>query len=471
MPINLKISLGTVNFTDWLRVTASKVSAPTVEVYQVYIDVPVSNYNFIIPNLDPENYYIRYYDAATDSSLGTLVAKLIVNALTGEFEYERRFYTVDGPGTYDPAAGDNSITDPYLIGKNVTSTFKEGFRPFDPADEYTFDDTIGKVLVTNGTVFATDEKFIVDIKYNTGGASPSTSGGLYVGTLSVTEDTKTLIATDRNKRIRCVGTISTQVITLCSLSVLAMEDGFYFDNTCGGRAVQVKLLVDGGDRISYNGFMAASDLFDEFWVSKGEHLLIRKFDNVVWEVITDYKGVKVGSRMAGGYLGMPGYLPENGMLIDGDEYPRLWWWLNNILPTTHFISDDAVTDSGYVHPPNALGQFVLHSTLKKARLPNMQGMSERGLANFTSYGGDTANRPVDYPGGFQDQMLLTHSHRVNTTGDQSGVDPGKSLQRASNNGDGYGSGIGVSTFGPFVETIGGSEQRTKNIGWIYLRHI
>ena len=140
MSVNLKVTLGTVNFTDYIHVTASKVSDPSTIVWEDWIDVPVTNYNFIIPGLDPENYYVRYYDAPTDSSLGTLQSELIVNALTGEFLYERRFYTVDGPGDYDPSDSDTGITDPYLIGKNVTGVFKEGKRYLDPESEFTFRD-------------------------------------------------------------------------------------------------------------------------------------------------------------------------------------------------------------------------------------------------------------------------------------------------------------------------------------------
>lgn len=463
--VNLKVTVGTVNYLDWLHVTASKVSVPATVVWEDWLDVPLSNFSFIIPNLDPENYYVRYYDAATSIALGTLVLELIVNGLTGDIISERRFYTVDGPGLYDPVDGATGVTDPYLIGKIVSGTFKEGFRYFEPDTEYTFDDTIGNAEIINGTTLDHGEKFIVEIKYKISSTN-SPSGGLYLGTLNVTEATKTLLAADRDKRIRLVGTIATQVITLPTLAVLALENGFYFDNACGGTAVQVKLLTDGTDRIRFNGFMAASDLFAEFWVSKGEHLLIRKFDDDFWEVITDYKGVEVGNRQAAGYVGMPGWHAEDGSLSDGDEFGRVWWWLNVILPATHVITDDTVTDIGYIHPGTAFGQFVKHSTLKKFRWPLTQSLSEKGLANFNSYGGDVANRPVDYPGGYQAEMVGPHSHpykRTRTDIVGANYEP--------NHMDG-GSARGLYT-GDDVVTgqNSGTNNRVENFGVIYMRHI
>ena len=55
---------------------------------------------------------------------------------------------------------------------------------------------------------------------------------------------------------------------------------------------------------------------------------------------------------------------------------------------------------------------------------------------------------------------------MNTTGNQGGVDPGRALQRASTNGDGYGTGAG--TAGPYIEVVGGVESRPENIGMIPL---
>lgn len=109
MAVDLKIVLGTVNYTDYLRVSAIKVSDISgTEVFVEYINTPVTNYTLIIPDLDPTNYYINFRDAPTTGDLGTLVSQAFVNAQTGEWLYERRFYRIGAlpsgrPGIAAPA--------------------------------------------------------------------------------------------------------------------------------------------------------------------------------------------------------------------------------------------------------------------------------------------------------------------------------------------------------------------------------
>jgi hypothetical protein len=479
MSVNLRCSIGTVNYTDWLHVTASKVSSPTVTAWETWIKVPFVNDNFVIPNLDPENYFIRYYDAPTNGALGQIRLELIANALTSSTIYERRFYTTGGSNTGDPIDGGFTITDPYLINKNVIGLFKEGFRYLKPTVEYNFIDAIGQINKQDGISYSTGEVAIVDVKYSIGDTAPALQGGLYsAGILNVTQATKTILAADINKKVRCVGSIATQFITLPSLASIATGDGLYFDNTCGGVAIQVKILLPGSDRIQYNGFMAASDLFAEFWVSKGEHLKITKIDANYWNADTDYKGVCVGERYAAGYLGMPGTIPEDSITIyDGDELGRVWWWINNVLPSTHVITDDAVI-TAYTHPADKVGLFVKHSTLKKFRTPNTQDVSERGLYFFEQRGID-GGRPYDYPGGFQNEMILLHGHPVGYSREQNGqkdptgyipLDASAPLEiHTPNTGapNTVTSDLSTNAVGGF----GGGEQRVKNIGVIFVRRI
>jgi hypothetical protein len=51
MSVDLKIVLGTVNYTDYLRVSAASVSAPLTEVFVDYINTPITNLAFVIPAL------------------------------------------------------------------------------------------------------------------------------------------------------------------------------------------------------------------------------------------------------------------------------------------------------------------------------------------------------------------------------------------------------------------------------------
>lgn len=477
MSVNLKVTLGTVNYTDFLHVTAAKVSAPGTIVWETWIDVPVTNYNFVIPNLDPENYIISYYDAPTDSDLGELRMQLIVNALTSEFLYEKRYYKTDRGNDGDPVNGSRVIADDYLIGKTITEVFKEGFRELVPDDEYVFDDEAGEIT-TEDTIseFATDEVIIVTLRYAAGTIASSTGTPLYAGTLDVTEDFKTLTSDDRNKRIRCVGSDSTQEITLPALSSLAVDDGFLFDNCCGGAAKQVVIAFPDTDRLLFNGFTGEADLFATFWISKGEVLKIVKYtyESVSrWELVTEYKGVNVGERFAATLKTHPNTLPEDGSLQTASAHPRLAYWLQFLVPATHLIIDNDITSDTWSRPAGKNGLFAVNADYSFFRMPDTQNLSERGLKDFNTYGiGTDAERLYNYPGGQQDDQNKAHSHRVNTTGNQGGVDPGRALQRGSTNGDGYGAnGTGIGTGGPYIEEVGGDEVRVKNFGVIYLRRI
>lgn len=476
MSITLKVTLGTVNYTDFLHVTASKVASPASIAWQTWIDVPVTNYNFIIPGLDADMYYIRYYDAPTDVALGSLVAELVVNALTGDVLYERRFYTVDGPASFDPVAGDTKITDPYLVGKTVAGVFKEHFRPLDPADEYTFDDTTGELEDITGAVFAAGEKMVVDIKYNGGVTSSSTTGGLYTSTLTITTATRTLLNTEINSRVRLLGSGTTQTITLPLLATIADDGGFLFDNTVGGLPVEATIATGGSDVIKYNGFTGTLQSLAALWAHRGEHLLLRKYTDVDtvtewWEVILDYKGQHVGERLNPTYNSHVGTLPENGALIDGLLYPRLYWWIKNVLPANEKYVDDTIASIGGTHTANRRGQFCVHATLPRFRMPDTQGLVDKGLKNFTTFNTDTTNRPVDYPGGIQVEMVKEHEHYMFSPVDNSGT-PYTSTNHGFGGNTSY--NMSGSSGTPTVYRTGkgigtGSQQRVDNNGMVFCR--
>jgi hypothetical protein len=406
MSVSLKINLGTINYTEFIHVSVCKVSAPTVVSWEDWIPVPVTNYNFVVPGLDPDVYYVNYYDASTDSDMGAIVSQFEVSALTNEYQYEIRHYTCGGPNPGDPADGDSAIVDPYFGSKTITDCFQESFRSLKPGDEYDATTTPDTIALLNGHTFSTGEVFTVTIKYATGvlGGGGSSTGGLYAGTMDVADVTKTLVAGDKNKRVRLTCATTKQAITLCTLASLTIDDGFYFDNSCGGKAIQVKIFTNGGDRILYSGFDLADDEFAEFWVGKGEKLLLRKVSDLYWECILDYAGVGVGKIEMGMFYGQAGYLPFDFTEVDGDEYGRLWWYINNVLPNTSYITDDA----GVVIAAR-VGQFIIKPTTKKILLPNWQDKSVKGLKDFDAYGAD-ATRLYDYPGGFQAQKPVPHRH-------------------------------------------------------------
>jgi hypothetical protein len=463
--MDLKFVLGTVNYADYLRVSLAKVSDPGTETYITYINTPVTNYTLVIPNIDPVNYYINFRDAPDNVSLGTLVSQAFVNGQTGEWLYERRFYTIGSlPVGASIDAGYTTLTDTYLVNRNVSGVFKEGFRYLEITTEYTFDPTNGIIPLVGGN-FSDGEKFIVEIKYNTG-VNNQTVSALFGDTIQITSSTYSVLGTDKGKRFKLDSESVTQEVTLPALSSITTGDPFYFEHKGVGIQAQTRIKTNGSDKILYNGFNLDPNELSELWVSKGESLYLRKEDPY-WEVIFDYAGKNVGHRMAATFAGHVNYVPEDGRLMDGDEHPALWWWISNILPSSHKITDDTVVTGGYTHPADKLGLFVVHSTLKKFRMPNTQGLSEKGLADFDSYGGDAANRPYDYPGGYQADDVKSHGHRIKVGGSNS-PDPVVAL-RKSNLSDGYSNGTGGG--GNLIEATGAAENRVKNFGVIYLRRI
>ena len=458
---DLKIVLGTVSYTDYLRVSAAKVSDPGTEVFIEYINTPVTNYTLVIPGLDPDNYYINFRDAPTTSDLGTLISQAFVNAQSGEWEYERRFYEV-GALPSGVTIVDKVLNDPYLVNRNVTGVFKEGFRYLDPDTEFTFDDATGDVELVPATLdFSGGEKFVIEVKYSVATSTTTTAAGAFAATVTVTGATYSVLSTDKYKRhcLDCSG--ATQVVTLPALSSIATGDYFPFEHKRNGVQAQSKILFNGTDKVYFNGFDGLTEL-TELWIAKGESVYLRK-EGSFWEIVFEYNGTRVGERMAGTFNGHTNWVPEDGRLMDGDEHPALYWWIRNILPSTHYVSDSGVAGGGYTHPAGKEGMFVIHPTLKAFRMPNTQGYSEKALLDFETFGADP-DRTYDYPGGTQAGQVGEFTEVIQVPKGYSYTGSPNTLR--------FGNGSSNPENKDWTITFNdGKENRVKNFGVIYLRRI
>lgn len=457
---NIDLSVGQINITaNWLIARARKVSDPLVEITREEYPSPLAaSFNVLLPpsgSIDPVNYYVDFYESSDGSTLDSLLATFVVNAKSNLIVEETRFYKGGGAGTADPPAFGDTLTDPYLDGKTIARVFKEGpGRPLVP-EAYTYKEwelvTGGGIKLLNGAIFGQDEVIAIVISY-LGQQTNVSAGNLYNGVVTKTATT-TLTSTDRNKRIRCVGASSRMVITLESLA--AVPDGtFYHFTHNDGNQLQTKIIPAGGNTITY-----FTQTFTELTISPGEYLRVEKVGSI-WEAVLVHSGIlQVGERFSGTWKDHPNCKPEDGTLYDGDDYPRIWWWINNKLPSTHVITDDTVINGGYTHPSGKHGLFVKHSTQKKFRVPNTQGWSERGMASFTTYNADSS-RTYDYPGGTQPEMIGPHDH--NLPRDGGGSSDIQSLVVTANSDEGL-SGLSKTGLGD------GTENRVKNIGVVYLR--
>jgi hypothetical protein len=312
----------------------------------------------------------------------------------------------------------------------------------------------GGIELQGGLQFSQDETYTIEISYLVDQSIAATSGGLYSGVELIDADT-TLSVSYRNKRLRTEASASsTLVVTLESIA--SVPDGtFYHFTNNGGTHNQTRVLPAGSETIKYNG-----ENYPEMWVGKGEYLRIVRV-GIFWEAeLVHPFTLQVGERFSGTWKDHPSCKPEDvSTLYDGDEWPRIWWWIKNKLPSTHYITDDSVIGP-YSHPVERTGQFVIHSTLKKFRLPNTRIMGEKGLNNFLSYGSDP-DRAYDYPGGYQPDQV----GEVTVP-----LQKGNGYVGGGTNPDWFAPGDPAHDQGTDNIVINsGDETRVKNIGVIYMR--
>lgn len=456
----IRLGVGQVNITNHLIGVARKTTTPLViEAQESYAPPHPTTRNVVIPavgDIDPVIYYVDFYESANGSSFDLLLSQFVYDLKNNIIISERRFYVGGGPQSYDPPADQDTLTDPYLDGKTIAGVFKTGYGYLRPNTEPIIEwITIpgGGIQLQNSLVFSQDEVYCIEISYLANQTQVS-GGGLYTGVELINTNT-TLTTIHRNKRLRCESASSNMLVVTME-SVAVVPDGtFYHYTSNGGSQNQTRILPAGSETIKYNG-----ENYTELSIGKGEFVRIVKVGSI-WEAeMAHHNILQVGERFAGTWKDHPSTKPEDGTLYDGDEWPRIWWWITNKLPLTHKVTDDNVVNGGYTHPADKIGLFVVHSTLKKFRGPNTQNLSERALLNFNTYGGD-GQRVYDYPGGLQNEMVGPHLHPL--PADASGAANIQSLTHTANADE------GLSNDNLTGSNIGGTENRVKNIGIIYLR--
>lgn len=457
----IRLGIGQVNITNYLIIVARKTTTPLViEAQESYAPPHPATRNVVVPaigDLDPVIYYVDAYESVNGISFDLLLSQFVYDLKNQIVISERRFYVVGGPGANDPAPDQTILTDAYLDGKTISGVFKEGFRYLRPSTETIPDWQTyagGGIELLNNLIFSGGEVVSIEISYLADQTQVTGGSGMYSGVELI--DTNTTISiTHRNKRLRCESAAS-NVLVVTLEAIGAVADGtFYHFTSNGGSQNQTRILPNGSETIKYNG-----ENYTELSIGKGEFVRIVKTGSF-WEAeLTHHNVLQVGERFSGTWKDQPSCKPEDATLYDGDEWPRIWWWIITKLPSTHYITDDSVTGGGYVHPVGKEGLFVRHSTLKKFRMPNTQNLSERGLKNFTSYNAD-GERVYDYPGGLQHEMIGPHVHSL--PADASGAADIQSLVNSGNADE----GISASHLSGY--NIGGTENRVKNIGVIFMR--
>lgn len=421
MPV-LKLSLGQVNIVQHLIVQLRKTtSLGSVYASQSFAPPHPTTRNITFNNIDTAVYQVEFRESVDGIAVGTILATHIVEIKESIQVFERKFYTVDGPNPEDPASGQNILSDPYLNGKQIGGVFQEGFRYLvDPVDkdgnpiankEYDLHVGGGVELISPFLFTSPGQIWTIDII--TTQEVPVINLAGFLPVVDIAANT-TLISTHYNKRLRCEASGSRLVITMPSLS--STPEGMAFKFMCnGGNQFQTKIVRTGGDLFKFH-YLTPSEI--TFMV--GEFLVIEKRTingTEYWEVYDAHAGLlQVLERFDAQWKDHPNCKPADGALYDGDDWPRPYYHIINSLPLTHKIVDDTVINGGYVHPVGKEGLYVVHSTLKKFRVPNTQGWYKRNLKSFTAFNADvertmtTAGNAYDYPGGTQKDMVKDHFH-------------------------------------------------------------
>lgn len=456
----IRLGIGQVNITNHLIAVARKTTTPLViEAQKSYAPPHPATRNVVLPDvgsIDPVVYYVDFYESSNGSSFDLLLSQFVYDLKNQIVISERRFYVVGGPGATDPAPDQTILADAYLDGKTISGVFKEGFRYLRPNTE-----TIpewqphagGGIELLNNIIFSGGEVCSIEISYLANQTQIAGGSGLYTG-VGLIDFSTTLNSGHRNKRLRCESAAS-NILWVTLEPIASLADGtFYHFTSNGGAQSQTRIIPDGSETIKYNG-----ENYTELSIGKGEFVRIVKTGSF-WEAeLAHHNILQVGERFAGTWKDHPSCKPEDGALYDGDEWSRMYWWVITKLPSTHKIVDDNVINPGYIHPADKPGLFVIHSTLKKFRVPNTQNLSERALKYFNTYGSNV-DRQYDYPGGFQDEMVGPHTHSLPR--DASGSVDMPSLAASPNSDEGY------SDLTP-TGTNSGTENIVKNFGVIYMR--
>jgi|GEM_PF-3650515 len=470
----VQIGIGMVGITGYLLVNVRYASDPTVVAASQNFPGPQpSNRNIVFTGLNAEPAFFDYRESPDGVALGVLLVIYEVDIVNNRIISEKRFYKGGGPRPIDPVAGQNQLIDPYLDGVNISGVFQEGYRFLEPLTEYTLI-AGGGVQLENGRNYSDGETFSIDIDYSQA-LPPSVSGNPYKKVTEVTTNT-TLSSTQKNGRVRCKGSGSRLVLTLPVISSLLDGDYFYL-TTQNGSQIQTKIISQGSDTIILNG-----TTWQEFTLGKGEAAWIEK-QGSSFEIITEVPGMlHVGERFAGTSLLHPNTLPENGQLIDGDDYPRIYQWVI-AQPVNNWVSalESSITSGGFAHDAGKEGLFYVSNTSKKMRMPNTQSWTERGLQKFVGLGSDTT-RTYDFPGGSQPEQVGPHQHPADDVQTGGVNDPLKLFVKRKVGVTG--GGLGLNATGGGYESAsqltgkniiaGGAisnENRVRNIGVVYLRRV
>lgn len=333
----IRLSVGQINITDYLIINIREVDNPIPIVDFLVVPPPVpAVQNLLFSGLNDVVHYVDFRDSVDGIDPGTLLATYVYDVATGTLIAERRFYTVGGPGTYDPLVGGTTITDPYFVDKSVYGVFKEGFRFLKPSSEWTIaGDTI--TLLVGGEFFV-DEVISVEINF-TVNQSAQSAKQFPDDVIAITVNTT--LNTTHYKKLLEINSGAT-ILTLTTPDIITIPDKTMFGiNTDNGTQRYCTLVIT-------NGYMLIGGVQrTSVYIGRGEELVFIKKGGY-FRVLSWSPGnhARVGAIELGDAAPLNS-VPETGGWKAIADYPRLFYWFVNILdPSLLGTGTSPTTPSG-----------------------------------------------------------------------------------------------------------------------------
>lgn len=310
-------------------------------------------------------------------------------------------------------------------------------------------DATGFSLIQAGDIFGIDERFALDFEAQVIPANPGTPSNVFSAGEVITTSA-TLTTAQMNKALLIQSATSNIALGFPSLAMVA-DFAFFYLYSIGGNHINAVFNGDGTDKILFPTDVSSIIL--------GQCEILKVFKAFgKWNVDQISDGVlKVGELLYNYALDEINTLQCAGQTVNRADYPRLWAWVQSLgsgVVTDSVWTSTFITDALGVTYHTEKGNFSTGNTTTTFRLPLLTNAFLRAVDG-------TARLSASW----EYQTLMKHGHRVNTGGNGTGANPGKSLIRQSYSGDGYGSqGTGAGSGGPYIEIVGDNESKPTNQG-------
>jgi hypothetical protein len=425
----------------------------------------VDEYDLPFPNIDGEEtlitglstklYRFEFWKIVAGSPTVMIGKPVYLKPKGQKVALELLYYTVGGPETWDPAPDQDTLTDSRLDGKTfyVSQKVNDWRQPNDYAAI-----TGGGFQLLTGEVFEADDQWSVMV-VNTLDVEEVYTGGDYqdIKLISASAD---LDDTYKLKHNIATGSanITTTFVELSTIADTRMRFSTYSFN---GNYWTLQLAA--GDTVSFLGE-------DVNYIALRQDCMIELFIEGGVMYVVDYVGkIEEAGEAVLATKKLRGTEYANGQEKDIADYGDLI----ERLPADMIVSytDWALTQNVTIGETTITYQknrakFAVDTVAGKFKFPDLRDLNFKALKNVD--GTSDTTLLSQGAGGLSPQDLLSHGHAVASTGNQSAVNPFRSIQRSATSADPYNFGEGGY---PVIEPTGGTKQMIESSNYLPLIRI